>query len=545
MYAVVAVLSAMLLINVLLTRHNSEIIEYNKNLQAEAEKIKVNTLDIIRTIHQMDMGLRGYALINSPVQLKVTTDGFIKMDSVLGNLEAVLSQQGFDMNAFTVLKDSTSTYLNTIRHMTALVHDGKHNEFNAILTKDLGLNAYFAYVIFSDQVMRFENNVAAAAVNRYQDARASIYWLQVAMFLLTVPALFHLVIYSKKMLKVSEALRIAEKRSVDLLSHQNEELERQVHHRTTEILAQNEEISAQNEEIAAHNEQLVLQREEIERQRNVLADNNVKLEIANSTIARQNEFINDRNEALVREINKQTRHLRETNDELLQQNTRLEQFAYIISHNMRGPIARLVGLAVILKTAKDQTEKDRIIQMMIKSTEDFDNVLADVSKILSIQKLNTETYTDVSLAGSFEKATQLLQAEIHSTGAQITTNFLEVPALFSLSAYIDSILFNLVSNSIKYRHPDRPPRINLKSEIRNGFHVLSIKDNGLGIDTSRYKDSLFQLYKRFHHHVEGKGLGLYLVRTQVEALSGKIEVDSKLSVGTTFRIFFKVSDNGQ
>lgn len=538
MYAVVSILSTLLLINVVLTRRNSETIEYNKNLQEQAEKIKVNTLDIIRTIHQIDMGLRGYALINSKVQLKVTTDGFIKMDSVLGQLQLALQGQHFPMEKFDVLKDSIDKYFATVNHMITLVNDNNLTEFKEVLNKDLGLNTYLAYVAFSDDVVRFENNIVQVALERYQQARQQINWIQLIMFLLTVPALIHLVVYFKKILRVSEALRLAEQKSVRILSEQNEELERQVHLRTTEILAQNEEISAQNEEIAAHNEQLVLQREEIERQRNVLAENNARLEDANTTIARQSTLINDKNALLVDEINSQTSHLRKTNNELIEQNSRLEQFAYIISHNMRGPMARLVGLASILKTTDDEADKAQIIQLMIKSTDDFENVLADVSKILSIQKLNTETYSEVALADRFEKMTQLLEAEIKATGAQLNVNFSSAPMLFSLVAYIDSIFFNLISNALKYRHPDRVPCISINSQLADDYVILSVQDNGLGIDLGRYKDALFHLYKRFHFHVEGKGLGLYLVRTQVEALSGRIEVDSVLQQGTTFTLYF-------
>src|SRR5690606_28851856 len=105
--------------------------------------------------------------------------------------------------------------------------------------------------------------------------------------------------------------------------------------------------------------------------------------------------------------------------------------------------------------------------------------------------------------------------------------------------YVESILYNLMSNSLKYRHPDRIPEINIEASDEEGFMVLRHTDNGLGIDLEQNKTKLFNLYKRFHFHVEGKGLGLYLVKAQIEALGGKVRVESKRNDGSSFILYFK------
>jgi signal transduction histidine kinase len=101
-------------------------------------------------------------------------------------------------------------------------------------------------------------------------------------------------------------------------------------------------------------------------------------------------------------------------------------------------------------------------------------------------------------------------------------------------------LYNLISNAIKYRDPDRSPVIDIKTEKLADEIRLTVSDNGLGIDTSVHRDKLFTLYSRFHTHLEGKGLGLYLVKTQITAMGGRIEIESEVNKGSTFRVYFRL-----
>ena len=105
---------------------------------------------------------------------------------------------------------------------------------------------------------------------------------------------------------------------------------------------------------------------------------------------------------------------------------------------------------------------------------------------------------------------------------------------------MDSILYNLITNAIKYRHPDRAPVISIKTEKLESEVCLIVCDNGLGIDMNLYQDKLFNLYSRFHFHVDGKGMGLYLVKSHLVAMGGRIEIQSQVDKGSTFRAYFKV-----
>jgi signal transduction histidine kinase len=134
------------------------------------------------------------------------------------------------------------------------------------------------------------------------------------------------------------------------------------------------------------------------------------------------------------------------------------------------------------------------------------------------------------------KIKSMLKDKIQESETTIQEDFNAAPTCYAVPAYIESILYNLVSNGIKYRAPERKPVISIKTIKENGRILLTVSDNGIGLDLSKLKDKLFSLYQRFHDHVEGKGLGLFLVKTQVEALNGTIEIDSKVNEGTSFKI---------
>lgn len=133
----------------------------------------------------------------------------------------------------------------------------------------------------------------------------------------------------------------------------------------------------------------------------------------------------------------------------------------------------------------------------------------------------------------------MLKKEIESCEAIIETDFSGGEILFSVKPMVSSILYNLVSNAIKYRDAARQPVVKISSHQHNEFLRIDVRDNGLGIDTVKFKEKLFGMYKRFHSHTEGKGLGLYLVKLQAESLGGKIEVSSEPGSGTTFSVYFK------
>lgn len=532
LFSIAGLIAALLLANAVLMYRNSNVIEANRVLSAEAERAKVNTVDIIRNIHLLDLGLRGYALTKDSTFLSSIDSAKAARGRVLANVQTALTKQGYpDLYKVDVLRDSIEAYFNFIDGILVKIQVGKDEEAKKLIAQDRGLNVWRQHLAFSDDMNQFEDLVMLNANEAYLTALRRTYLLQLAIFILTVPAILYMAFYAARTFEVSVKLQLLEHEKNKMLVERNETLDKLVKDKTRdiqiqneEILAQNEEIVAQNEEIRAHNEQLTWQQEEIQNTKGI--------------IEKQASIIEAKNQQLTEEVTKQTQGLREANQELIAYNNRLEQFTYIISHNLRAPLARLKGLANIIKYTEDPSERDRIFEMAVQSSNELDHAITDLSTILNIDRSNTLVKSTVVLKQAIEKVLASLKNEIEEVGAQV---FLDVHAdttISCLAPYVDSILNNLVGNAIKYRDPARPLVIRIRSEEDETFVNILISDNGLGIDLSKHSDNLFGLYKRFHLHVEGRGLGLYLVKTQLKAIGGKIEVSSKVGHGTMFSVYF-------
>lgn len=238
------------------------------------------------------------------------------------------------------------------------------------------------------------------------------------------------------------------------------------------------------------------------------------------------------------QVEDRTKELVNTNLELVSQNNQLEQFAYIIAHNLRGAVARILGLSNLIKDRPfDPAQDQQVIELIHTSTKELDTTIHDLNDILEIKKGLHNSYEAINFAERLKKVQSILRDKITESETTIVEDFKTVQTCYAVPAYIESILYNLVSNAIKYRALDRKPVIKIKTSLAGDRIKLTVQDNGIGMELTRLKEKVFTLYQRFHHHVEGKGLGLFLVKTQVEAQNGVIEIDSNVNEGTTFTIF--------
>lgn len=236
-------------------------------------------------------------------------------------------------------------------------------------------------------------------------------------------------------------------------------------------------------------------------------------------------------------------NLEDFTQELILSNKGLEQFSYMVSHNLRAPIANIIGLADLLGQNTYSSEvKDELLSGLLSNVKRLDDVVVDLNTILRVKKEMSEKNEPVDLHDLVENIQLSIHSLILEKNVQIETDFSNMAELVTIKSYLYSIFYNLITNSIKYHQPDLVPVIKIKSSIFNGKRIISFKDNGMGIDLSKKGDQVFGLYKRFHHHVEGKGMGLYMVKTQVEMLNGKISIKSQINKGTEFLIEFR-SDN--
>lgn len=252
---------------------------------------------------------------------------------------------------------------------------------------------------------------------------------------------------------------------------------------------------------------------------------------------RTNVILEEYSTDLKQQVEARTKELVKTNMELVSQNNQLEQFGYIIAHNLRGTVARILGLTNLINSKPFEPTKDQeILQHIHDSAKELDATIYDLNAILEIRKGIHNSYELVNFSDRFKKVKSMLKDKINESETTVYEEF-NVQNCYAVPVYIESILYNLVSNGIKYKAHDRNPVIHLKTALNQNRIELTVQDNGMGMDLTKLKEKVFTLYQRFHHHVEGKGMGLFLVKTQVEALGGTIEVDSKVHEGTTFKIY--------
>ncbi|WP_299700735.1 PAS domain S-box protein [uncultured Pontibacter sp.] len=234
-------------------------------------------------------------------------------------------------------------------------------------------------------------------------------------------------------------------------------------------------------------------------------------------------------------------------EHLYLQNQDLQQFNYIVSHNLRAPVANLVGLSTMLQKLEPNGPRFELgLQNLEKSARRLDDVISDLNKILAVRAANVDEARElVRVPEVAAEVIQSLQHLLDQAGGSIQLDLSDEDMLWASRAYVYSILHNLITNAIKYKSGLRELLIELTS-VRDKYGLrLQVRDNGSGMDLNVVRPRLFQLYRRFHAGPEGKGIGLYLVKMQVGAIGGKIEVDSQPEAGTIFTIQFDQAAYGQ
>ncbi|MCH6199137.1 PAS domain S-box protein [Aquiflexum sp. LQ15W] len=226
--------------------------------------------------------------------------------------------------------------------------------------------------------------------------------------------------------------------------------------------------------------------------------------------------------------------------DLKSQNEELQRFAYIISHNLRAPIVNITSLLDLYNYHYPaDIENVEIIDNLKISTQILNGTLEDLIEVVSIKKNKLPKIERVSFRKLLKNIERSLSKQFKESGAVIVSDYNTAPYINYIYSHLENFIINLTTNSIKYKHPERNPVIQIKSYLEEGFTVIEFRDNGIGIDLERYRDRLFGLYQRFHSHVDGKGLGLYLIREQIRAHDGNLRVESTVGVGTTFYIYLK------
>ncbi len=227
-------------------------------------------------------------------------------------------------------------------------------------------------------------------------------------------------------------------------------------------------------------------------------------------------------------------------NELILKNRDLYQFSHIVSHNIRGPLSTILGLNNILQETLP-IEEMKLYLHYIKTTSDkMDLVIRDLNQILQIKKELPDEKAVVELSQLLSEVVSEISILLDEKNGIIESDFAAAKELVTIKLYINSIFYNLISNSLKYSKPGIPPHIKIWTEVDSKMVIINFQDNGNGINLIKNKEKIFVLYQRFDFTIEGRGLGLFMTKTLVEALSGKIEIYSEPGVGTKFKVIFPV-----
>lgn len=236
-------------------------------------------------------------------------------------------------------------------------------------------------------------------------------------------------------------------------------------------------------------------------------------------------------------IKKHEYALRQLSEELMHRNKELKKFAYITSHNLRAPVVNIVALMEMFDKLEFTENNNQIFEKLDLSVKRLNDTLNDLIEIISSSKDDLPKLCMVDFESVFKDTCRSINLELERVDPLITSNF-QIPGFKYSKPYLESIFLNLLTNAIKYRVKGRRLNIDVSTYEDLDYIYLKVTDNGIGMDLDKNGHRLFELYQRFEPSIEGKGIGLFLVKSQVESLSGKLFVESEVGTGTTFTIAF-------
>ena len=240
----------------------------------------------------------------------------------------------------------------------------------------------------------------------------------------------------------------------------------------------------------------------------------------------------------ITKIKKHEKDLKKLVNVTSSQNKRLLNFAHIVSHNLRSHSTNISSLLKLYHDETDIQTKNEMFSLIQQASDNLNKTILNLNEIVVINSATNEDKIPINLLNETNETLLSVKALIEEKDAIIKVNIPETIYLNTIPAYIESILLNLVTNSLKYSSKERKPVIIISAKKQKKHTKMTIKDNGLGIDLEKYGHKVFGMYKTFHGNDDARGIGLFITKNQIEALGGKITVSSKPNIGTTFKIYF-------
>jgi len=306
-----------------------------------------------------------------------------------------------------------------------------------------------------------------------------------------------------------------------------------------ELQGQGVRLLEKNKELTHKNSFINEQNHEITTQSDNLKEANDALFEAKGIIETQKQLLEDQNKNLEGQVLEKTKDLSRVNEELIVSFNEMRQFSHTLSHNLKSPVATFKGLLSLIEVNDLNESNKELLKYLNQSVDQMQMVFSDLNEMLELRnKLYTST-DHVNIQQQIDSLHNHFYPELRRNNISFNCICDGEKSIETNEKRLNGILFQLISNSIKFRSNKRKPEIILSLNGNDAYHSIKIRDNGLGIDLDRYGNKLFYPYQKFHDGVAGKGLGLYLVKLQAESLGGKVQVSSKLDEFTEIEVLIK------
>ena len=224
-----------------------------------------------------------------------------------------------------------------------------------------------------------------------------------------------------------------------------------------------------------------------------------------------------------------------------EQNLRLRNFAHIVSHNLRSHSGNISALIDILQIEQKALQENVVFTYLKAAAENLKETIEHLNSVAALNASNKQKADKINIKPLIESAIGNVTGLAYDAHVNIQNLVTEDLFITGDIAYLDSIFLNFLTNAIKYRAEGKNSYVIVSAQISGDYAAVSFKDNGLGIDLKKNGNKLFGMYKTFHKNPDSRGVGLFITKNQVEAMGGKIEVESTPNVGTTFTVYFKLS----
>lgn len=220
-----------------------------------------------------------------------------------------------------------------------------------------------------------------------------------------------------------------------------------------------------------------------------------------------------------------------------EQNKRLLNFSYIVSHNLRSHTSNITSIVDIITNSDSEEEKDEMAQLLKSVSDSLNETMLNLNEVVNIQTNVSLITENLNLKQYIDNTLSILSDQIELKGITITSTIKNDIEVSYNPAYLESILYNLISNAIRYSHSEKNSTIIIDFFTEKNKKVLQVSDNGIGIDLNKNGHKIFGMYKTFSNHKESKGIGLFITKNQIDAMGGNITVESKPNLGTTFKVY--------